>query len=327
MKKRRLWICVGLLALVSTMVLAVLLEPTQIIRGYIAGDAFYRDRPTRYWREQLRADGRTGHLRQKIVGLFRETQEAFPVLRVCASDPDRNVRWPAIALLGHGNARSEAILSVLVVALDDEDMEVRLQAIGGLDQWRRMARSAVPALAKHLKDPELQVAYLADIALWNIDPSAAAKEGGWKPFRSKDWKFTVMLPDEPKDEVRPLPFGNPGVVHGFLTWHKIGSSTAPTCYAVAVTEYPRFHGGLGHVAHDEQFDRVRVVDDRVSYRGAPFAGGLCSLQQARGRRGVVAGPGDGRRWRNGFQDRGLDGRCAEAQSRLRDQCRLHHGDR
>ncbi|HZV04036.1 MAG TPA: HEAT repeat domain-containing protein [Gemmataceae bacterium] len=235
MKKRRLWVCIGLLLLVIGGILTALLEPTQTVRGYFAGDAFYRGRPTRYWREQLRADGRDFYVSQKNVQLFRETQEAFPVLRACASDPNRYVRWRVIALLGQGNARSEDILSVLVGALDDGNVDVCLKAISALDQWGPMARSAVPALAKLLKDPEIQIAYAADTALWNIDPSAAVKECGWKPFRSNDWNFTVMLSNEPEHTEESLIFYS---VHMYVSVHKYGPHTGDSAYGIGVFEIP-----------------------------------------------------------------------------------------
>jgi HEAT repeat protein len=234
MKKRRFWVYAGLVILMSGGIATALLEPTQTVRGYLAGDAFYRGRPTRYWREVLRENGRNGTIPSMTVRRFLDTHAAFPVLRACARDPDRNVRWPAIALLGHGEARTEQILSALVGALDDEDLEVRLKAVTSLGSWGPMARSAVSALTNRLSDPELQVAHAADIALWDIDQSAAVKLCGWKPFRSGDWKFTVMLPDEPKYQEQEIPFG---ILHSFMTMHKAGPYTAPTCYAIAVSEY------------------------------------------------------------------------------------------
>lgn len=47
-----------------------------------------------------------------------------------------------------------------------------------------------------------------------------------------------MLPEEPEHTERPLPFDIPGVLHSFLAHHKGGPYTAPTCYAIAVSEYP-----------------------------------------------------------------------------------------
>lgn len=155
MKKIRRWLGLALVLLVGGLLVAAFLEPTQIVRGFLAGDSFYRGRPSRYWREYLREDGRSGKVSRSNVRQFRDTRAAFAVLCKCASDPDRNVRWPAITLFGHGGERSEKILSVLVHALDDDDMEVRLQANRALAYWGSMARSAVPALANRLNDPEL----------------------------------------------------------------------------------------------------------------------------------------------------------------------------
>jgi hypothetical protein len=98
-----------------------------------------------------------------------------------------------------------------------------------LDHWGPMARSAVPALAKLLKDPEEQLALFADIALWGIDRSAALREGGWKPFRSDDWKFTVMLPSEPEHTEQPFLFGFI-LMHSFMAMHKAGPFTSATSY-------------------------------------------------------------------------------------------------
>lgn len=235
MKKPWFWVCVGFLFLLTGVVLAALVEPTQTVRGYFAGDAFYRRRPTRYWREYLRADGRYGKLSTANVRQFQDTSAAFAVLRACASDPDRNVRWSAIVLLGRGNGRSEQILSVLVAALEDEDVEVCLQAIRALDHWGPMARSAVPALAKLLKDPEIQIAHLADIALWDIDQSVAVRECGWKPFKSDAWKFTAMLPNEPEHSEQPILFLN---LHFFIAMHKFGPHTGDTAYGIGVSEVP-----------------------------------------------------------------------------------------
>ncbi|HTU16426.1 MAG TPA: HEAT repeat domain-containing protein [Gemmataceae bacterium] len=236
MKKHWLWLCVGFVILVSGGIVAALLEPTQTVRGYFAGDAFYRGRPTRYWRKYLRADGGYGRVSSTNVSRFSDTHAAFAVLRECASDPHWKVRRSAIALLGAGEARSEEILSVLVGALDDEDEAVRLQAVKALDHWGPMARSAVPALANRLKnDSVLLVVHYADIALWDIDPSAAVGLCGWRRFRSDEGKFTVMLPSEPEHSEPFIPFAD---THSFVALHKIGSHNGDVAYGIFVSEFP-----------------------------------------------------------------------------------------
>ena len=237
MKKTWLWLSLGLVLLVGGTILTAFLEPTQIIRGYFAGDAFYRDRPTRYWRKVLREEGLRGTVSRKTIVQFHDVHGALPILRECAQDPDRNVRWPAITVLGQNDGRSEQILSVLVDALDDQDIEVRLKAIDALVRWGRMARSAIPALASRLYDPELQVALFADHALWHIDPSAAVKICGWRSFTSERWRFSVMVPSEPEEAEQPILDLNPLVAHTFTSWHRVGREVSPTSYAVAVREY------------------------------------------------------------------------------------------
>ena len=104
------------------------------VRGFLAGEPFYQGRPARYWREVLRKCGRAGNIPLETATRFQSTKATLPVLRVCARDPDRNVRWPAVALLGQRDYPTQASQEVLIEALQDRDTEVRLQAIFGLAQ-------------------------------------------------------------------------------------------------------------------------------------------------------------------------------------------------
>src|SRR5262249_61230211 len=110
---------------------------------------------------------------------------AAPLLGGGARGPNGTRRWPAVALFGRGGLRTTQVLDLLVNALEDEDVEVRLKAIGVLAGWGKMARGAIPALVARFQDPELQVAHLADLGLWHIDPEAAPAAAGWHPFTSQ----------------------------------------------------------------------------------------------------------------------------------------------
>jgi HEAT repeats len=237
MRKRWLWLGLVAVLLLGGAVLAALLEPTRVVRGLLAGEPFYRGRPLSYWREVLRDGGRNGNIPDSTVGEFYDAHAAFPVLRGCARDPDRNVRWPAIALLSRGGVRSQQVLDVLLAALEDDDVEVRLKAVGALARWGPMARPALPALTARLQDPELQVAHYADLALWEIDVPAAVEACGWRPFACEEWGFLVALPGEPERSQKPVAEGT-FVVHDYSAWHQVGPNRAPTRYTVAVTEYP-----------------------------------------------------------------------------------------
>jgi hypothetical protein len=236
MRKRRRWLFLASAIFLAAIVLTSLLEPTRIVRGLLLGKPFYRERPLSYWREVLGRHGREGQIPWVTAGRFHGN-EALPVLRACARDPDRNVRWPAVALLGRTGRGSQQALDVLVESLGDEDVEVRLKAVDALAAWGPMARTAIPALTTRLSDPEHQVAHFADLALWQVDPPAAVVACGWRSFTSPEFAFSVMLPGEPEREDQPLQ-GFPVVAHAFLAWHRVGTYQAPTRYVVTATDYP-----------------------------------------------------------------------------------------
>jgi hypothetical protein len=235
MRKRRVWLWL-LVMVLSGAALAAFLEPTGTVRGLLAREPFYRGRPVRYWREVLRQDGRNGSITGATVGRFWGAHTALPVLRACAHDSDRNVRWPAVALLGHGGLRTQQVLDILVEALEDGDIEVRLKAVGALAEWGPMARPAIPALTERLKDQELQVAHHADLALWQIDAPAAVAACGWRPFTSPEFGFSAVLPEQPEREDKQL-FDGQAIAHSFQAWHRMGSEPAPTRYVILVAEY------------------------------------------------------------------------------------------
>jgi hypothetical protein len=237
-RKRRVWAYAGVGLVLGCALLAAFLEPTQTVRAYLAGEAFYRGRPTRYWREVLRAEGPNRQMSDETRRLFLRSDEALPVLKACARDPDPNVRRVAVTLAGRSGLRTQAVLDLLRNALHDEVPAVRLNAAAILASWGRMARAAIPDLAARLHDPEDQITYTADIALWQIDVPSAVQVCGWRTFHSAGYRFSVMLPAVPTEEDKPLPFPPPPVSHTFMTHHTAGSWTGPTVYFLTVTEYP-----------------------------------------------------------------------------------------
>src|SRR5439155_24696041 len=109
-KKRRRWPVVVSALLLVLAALAAVLEPSSTVRAYLAGEPFYRRKPLRHWRELLRGQGRQGAISRDAWGEFWDGEAALPVLLACARDPDRNVRWPAVALVGHhGKGKRQAL--------------------------------------------------------------------------------------------------------------------------------------------------------------------------------------------------------------------------
>ena len=46
MKKRRVWLCLIVVFLLTAVVLLAFFEPNRILRGLLAGEPFYRERPS-----------------------------------------------------------------------------------------------------------------------------------------------------------------------------------------------------------------------------------------------------------------------------------------
>jgi hypothetical protein len=245
-RRRFFWLALAALFLALGLIAAF--EPTQTIRALIAGEDFFRWRPTRYWREVLRAEGQANRLTDSTFDTFRGSS-AVPVLLACLADPDRNVRWPAAALLPRTGAPAGRLVAPLRVALRDPDIEVRLHAILSLGVLGANARAAVPDLLKLLRDPQAQVAHYADLALWQIDVPTAVKACGWKAFTSSRWGFTAMFPAAPEKKEGTI-MGVPGTqLHSFAAFHK-----ATHC-VVAVAEYPEDY--LKDSTEEERLDAAR----------------------------------------------------------------------
>jgi hypothetical protein len=94
-----------------------------------------------------------------------------------------------------------------------------------------------PALTARLSDPEPQVAHFADLALWQIDPTAAPSACGWRLFKSTEFGVSAMLPGKPEEGDNPVLDGL-AVAHSFQLQHQGGPYQSPTRYVIAVATYP-----------------------------------------------------------------------------------------
>lgn len=234
MRRVTLWCIVSSALLMSILVVLALLEPNQILVGFLEGDDFFRGRPTRYWRETLKQEGSAKHLGEAMIKAFGNQPSAIPVLRACAQDDDQNVRWRAVSLLGRAAAPdSRAALATLRQALKDGDAEVRLQAIISLHRLGTNAMSAAPDLLERTKsDAVYQVRLWAERALWDVNKRFAIKECGWQNFASPRWNFAAVFPSRPTEEQKPV------LLAADLTVHSFSASHHATRLIVAITEYP-----------------------------------------------------------------------------------------
>jgi hypothetical protein len=232
-KNRRRWLAALACVLVLAATVGTILEPNRIVRGWLAGEPFFRWRPASYWKEVLRAaPGDKPPYRKSRAGLYPK-EDALNVLLLCARDADPNVRRPALYLLAEGHVRLYVIRDALTDALADPDLQARLTAVNGLAGYGPRASSCVPAIIPLLHDSEEQIAFAANLALWDIDPAAARDATGWRQFTSDEWGFSAMLPSEPEESNLSIPGPVPSVSHQFLA-----VEGGVSRFGVAVADFP-----------------------------------------------------------------------------------------
>jgi len=231
-KKRRRWLAALACLLLLGAIVGAIFEPNRVARGWLAGEPFFRWRPASYWKEVLRAAGDKPPY-PKGTGGFYPKEAALNVMLECARDPDPNVRKPALYFLSVGNPRLDKIREALTQALADPDPQARLTALNGLARYGPSAHSSVPAILPLLHDSEFQIAFVANLVLWDIDPAAVREATGWKQFTSGQWGYSVMLPGEPVESEASIPGPVPSVSHQVLAVEGGVSQ-----FGVAVADFP-----------------------------------------------------------------------------------------
>jgi hypothetical protein len=163
---RRLLLALLLLPLLA--LLAVWVDPTRVLYGRLRGEAFYRGRPTSYWKAEL-IDGQVScagpyadvpHWVQRAPSGWAEL-----IGRTTGSTP---LSWPDVTPLLQ---RDPAAAPVLIDLLHDGDPGVRLFAAFVLENLGEQANVAAPALVSALEDPHEGVRRRAAFALKRIDPT------------------------------------------------------------------------------------------------------------------------------------------------------------
>jgi HEAT repeats len=168
-KKRLLLLLVSVLVALSAAFVEI---QTRMAHGTLAGEAFYRWRPTSYWSRELRGlDGLMFSDRDTVFWHRRRgawqywVYDHTPLLRPYIFDDLPILRGDSKAF------------NVLVALLDDEWPKVRYIAADSLGELKRYGKPAVPALLACLNDEHEGVRRSARHALREIDPEAAKKAG------------------------------------------------------------------------------------------------------------------------------------------------------
>ncbi len=170
---RRLFIGIGVV--LALLAIGVWIEPTGVVLGWMNGEAFYRNRPTRYWSKALTSTDPATQA-ETHQALNEGGKSAIPVLaEVLQKDDNAEARWKAADLLGRlgPDARqAPAALSSLSSALKDANPQVRAVAATALASVGPAGTEAIPALQELLATPDCLPALRA-LALYGPDAAGA----------------------------------------------------------------------------------------------------------------------------------------------------------
>lgn len=174
--KRRAIVVVGT-SLAFILVAAVLLEPTQTVSGWIAGDSFLANRPSRYWAKQLQAG--PGESAAAFSILEKQGADAVPVLSEIylkyPGEAKSELRWTALELLAKKSPLPTSAQSTMLRAVSDPDPHVRSVAIAAVPKAGASAEDVVPKLKELLRGEHSVVAARA-LSEYRADAASALPE-------------------------------------------------------------------------------------------------------------------------------------------------------
>lgn len=141
------------MALPVVLAVGIIAEPTQVVMGKLSGDAFFQERPTRYWSRALRADPATQA--EALAALERGHAAAVPVLveilQGSSSAADAELRWKSVELLAKLGPDAASAAPAVAAGVNDPDPHVQAVCAEALPKLEAPAELAVPALISQLK--------------------------------------------------------------------------------------------------------------------------------------------------------------------------------
>jgi hypothetical protein len=175
-KRITLWAVLALAGLT----LAIFVEPTGVVRGWLRGEHFYRGRPTSYWRKkvvkhvypapQTEVDPQDDPSAPPFPRPYEAA--AVPVLIDLLGDEDDEVRyWSCSTLFWIGPDASEAV-PTLATMLRSDNLYDRRNAVHALAAIGPKSGAALPELIEALKEEDAYVNWHAAFALAELGPEA-----------------------------------------------------------------------------------------------------------------------------------------------------------
>jgi HEAT repeat protein len=188
--KRRLIMSLGVV--LALLAVGVWIEPTGVVLGWINGETFYQNRPSRYWGKALTSSDPATQA-QTHQALNDGGRSAVSVLvEIMQKDHNAEARWKAADLLGRlgpDTRQTPQALSALSSALKDGNPQVRTVATTALASVGPAGPEAIPTLQEMLSTPDCLPALRA-LALYGSDAAPAIE------------KIIVLLKHEGDSEVR-----------------------------------------------------------------------------------------------------------------------------
>ena len=156
MKHKGAWFGLAVSAVIVT---GIVVDPTQVVVGKLAADAFFQGRPTRYWMRALRGDPAQQAAAQSA--LEQGGRDAVPVLvDILTGSPSRDAatRCAAVDLLVKLGPDAANAASAVAAGVNDRDSHVQALCATALSKLEVPADTAVPLLRHLLKTTNVVVA-------------------------------------------------------------------------------------------------------------------------------------------------------------------------
>lgn len=154
--KRRAPLILGAIVVLSAV--AIMFEPTGVVRGRLMGEAFFEGRPTGYWRSQLSG----GPAEQAAALESLKKPQAVPVLRELlantSSSAHQDIRWRSAELLKELGPEANSAAVELLTAAREKDDRLPSVAAAALPKVGTSADLAVPVLTSLLRSPHAVIA-------------------------------------------------------------------------------------------------------------------------------------------------------------------------
>jgi len=172
-------------------VAAVFLDPTQVLRGHLRGEVFYRGRPASYWGKCLTSEDPTIQA-ESVQALTDGGESAADVLVVLLKEKGSDgwqsaeVRWKAAEILGRLGPKAGGHAADLIAALKDDDMHVRTVVAESLGTLEPPPREAIPALISVLEKGDPSSTAAAKTLGWFGEEAAVAVPALCAALKAKD---------------------------------------------------------------------------------------------------------------------------------------------